>query len=74
MYIMNLWVIYLVGCLIAFFIYAEIHYYDNLRRNIETKYPFNNLDEFCDALLVAVGSWLAVVLLIFNNNDDINFP
>ena len=73
MYIMNLWVIYLVGCLTAFIIYAEMHYYDNLRHNIKTKYPFNTLDEFCDALLVAVGSWLAVVLLIFNNNDDINF-
>lgn len=73
MYIMNLWVIYLVGCLTAFIIYAETNYYDNLRRNINTKYPFNSLDEFCDALLVAVGSWLAVALLIFNDNDDINF-
>jgi hypothetical protein len=50
-----------------------MHYYGNLRRNIETKYPFNSLDEFYDALLVAVGSWLAVVLLIFNDNDNINF-
>ena len=47
-----------------------MHYHDNIRRNIETKYPFNNLDEFCDALLVAVGSWLAVVLLILNDNDN----
>ena len=73
MYIMNLWVIYLVGCLTAFIIHAETHYYYNLRRNIETKYPFKDFDELCDALLVAVGSWLAVVLLLFNNNDDINF-
>lgn len=50
-----------------------MHYYDNIRRNIETKYPFKDFDELCDALLVAVGSWLAVVLLIFNDNDDINF-
>jgi hypothetical protein len=67
---MNFWVIYLVGCLTAFIMHAEAQYYTKLRRNIKAKYPFDNFDEVCDALMVAVGSWVAVMILFFNNNDD----
>lgn len=69
---MNFWAFYILGCLIAF-IWGTSDYYEfKVRNKTYNGRMFEDAKDLLNMIVFSLGSWFAVIMLIFSN-DDINF-
>lgn len=66
---MSLWTFYLIGVVVALAWATYDYYFYNVKLGKDVRYIFTNLDDIKSMFLFSLGSWLAVIMLIFKNDD-----
>lgn len=67
---MSLWTFYTIGCLIAFVWGTNDYYEFKVRNHMYKGRIFEDLDDAFQMIFFSLGSWIAVFMLIFSDDED----
>lgn len=66
---MSLWTFYTIGCLLAFIWFTNDYYEFKVKNNLYKGRIFDDIEDAFYIFFFSLGSWIAVVMLLFSDDD-----